>query len=102
MDPICLTQTTKEETTTRAENEVISIILGVAIPTVVILVLGICIICCVKRKFWPTKGKLLLLINLERCLFREKDTITLVKEGEYSSSAHLRASFYFHAGVGAK
>lgn len=100
MDPICLTQTTKEETTTRAENDVRSIILGVSI--VVILVLGICTICFVKRKFWPTTGKLLLLINLERCLFREKDTITLVKEGEYSSSAHLRASFYFHAGVGAK
>lgn len=99
MDPICLTQTTKEETTTRAKNDVISISLGVASSTVFILVLGICI---VKRKFWPTKGKLLLLINLERCLFREKDTIKLVKEGEYSSSAHLRASFYFHAGVGAK
>lgn len=69
---------------------------------VVILVLGICIICCVKRKFWLIKGKLLFLINLECCLFREKDIIILVKEGEYSLSVYFCVFFYFYVGVGVK
>lgn len=57
LDPVCSTQTTMEETTTRTENDVISNSLGVASSIVFILVLGICIICLVKRKFWATKGK---------------------------------------------